>query len=109
LPAADTTSLRADKWLWHTRLVKSRTLAASLIENGALRINRQKITKPAIPVRPGDILTFYHAGRVHTVEVVALGKRRGPASEARLLYADLSDTTDAGCAQSTHGELNEDA
>ncbi len=109
MPQPDAASLRVDKWLWHSRLVKSRTIAATLIESGALRINRQKTTKPAAPVRPGDILTFFHAGRVHTVEVLALGKRRGPASEARLLYADLSATTGAGCAQSTHGEQNGDA
>ena len=99
-------SLRADKWLWHTRLVKSRSIAATLIDEGGLRINRQKVSKPATPVRPGDVLTFFHAGRVHTVAVIALGTRRGPASEARQLYQNLAEQNGSGCVQSTHGDEN---
>lgn len=36
------------------------------------------------------MLTFPKAGDVKVVEIVALGTRRGPASEAQLLYKDLT-------------------
>ncbi|MEO0730512.1 MAG: S4 domain-containing protein, partial [Pseudomonadota bacterium] len=39
-------SIRADKWLWYTRIVKSRSLAATLVSGGKVRVNREKITKP---------------------------------------------------------------
>ena len=59
---------RLDKWLWFARLVKSRTLAAKLV---------------------GDVLTVAAARTTAVVRVEALGTRRGPAPEARLLYSEL--------------------
>jgi ribosome-associated heat shock protein Hsp15 len=82
-------SLRLDKWLWFARFAKTRTLAAKVAED-RLRLNGQVVTKAAQAVRPGDVLTFSLSGRVRVVRVVALGARRGPPAEARLLYDDLS-------------------
>jgi ribosome-associated heat shock protein Hsp15 len=82
---------RIDKWLWFARIVKSRTLAASLVEDGNVRVNRQKIAKASYAVAPGDIITIAIRGSVRVLRVDAIGARRGPAVEARLLYADLSD------------------
>ena len=83
-------SLRLDKWLWFTRVIKSRTLAAGLIEAGKARVNREKVAKPSHGVRPGDVVTLTVGQRVRVLEVAALGTRRGPASEAALLYNDLT-------------------
>lgn len=83
------TAQRIDKWMWFARLVKTRTLAAKLVEGGAVRVNRQKVAKPSHPVAPGDVLTVAVHGTVKVVRVEAIGSRRGPAPEARLLYADL--------------------
>jgi ribosome-associated heat shock protein Hsp15 len=82
-------AIRLDKWLWQARLCKSRALAARLIAAGAVRVNATPVSKPATPVRVGDGLSFAQHGRVHVLRVLALGTRRGPATEARLLYADL--------------------
>ncbi len=84
---------RIDKWLWFARFVKTRSLAAALVAQGAVRVNRQKIAKPSHPVAPGDVLTMTVHGRVRVVRVVGPGARRGPAPEARLLYEDLSSPT----------------
>ena len=81
---------RLDKWLWFTRLAKSRTLAQKLIASGRVRINREKTNVAADPVAPGDILTVVLASGVRVVKVVAPGLRRGPPAEARLLYEELS-------------------
>jgi ribosome-associated heat shock protein Hsp15 len=86
--AAET--LRIDKWLWHARFFKSRSLANAMVAAGRLRVNSQPISKPHYQVRPGDVLTFPQARRIRVIEVAAIGKRRGPAAEAQTLYADLA-------------------
>lgn len=83
--------LRLDKWLWHARFFKTRSLAAKLVAGGNMRLNGTRVSKPAQPVGPGDVLTFVQARAVRVVRVEALGDRRGPAAEAQLLYADLTE------------------
>jgi ribosome-associated heat shock protein Hsp15 len=82
--------LRLDKWLWYARVVKSRTLAAGLVEDGKVRINRERMTKPSQAVRIGDVLTISVGPRVRILEVAAMSTRRGPANEAQALYVDRS-------------------
>ncbi|TVP73664.1 MAG: RNA-binding S4 domain-containing protein [Rhodobacteraceae bacterium] len=83
-------TLRLDKWLWQARFVKSRSLAAKLVEGTGVRVNGTRIAKPAYGVGVGDVLTFALGAHVRVARIIALGNRRGPASEARLLYEDLS-------------------
>ena len=81
--------LRADKWLWQARFFKSRTLAQRLCLSGRLRVNGTIIRKAHHTVKPGDVLTFPKGPHIRVVRVVALGTRRGPATEAMALYDDL--------------------
>jgi ribosome-associated heat shock protein Hsp15 len=93
---------RLDSWLWCARVGRTRTTCAKLVEEGSFRVNRQPTDKPHARVRVGDVLTFAlgHGGQVRVWRVLALAERRGPASEARLLYADLSaDRPEADAAQ----------
>jgi ribosome-associated heat shock protein Hsp15 len=83
-------SQRIDKWLWFTRVIKSRTLAAELVTEGKVRINRLRAAKPSQLVKPGDVLTVGMGAHVRILEVVAPGMRRGPAPEAQTLYKDLT-------------------
>ncbi len=83
------TGLRLDKWLWHARFYRSRSLAAKLCQAGPMRINGSPVAKAHYLVREGDVLTFVWNGHVRVVQVRALGVRRGPASEAQTLYAEL--------------------
>ncbi len=80
-------SERIDKWLWRARFFKSRSLSATAVERG-VRVNGRRVNKPGAPVRAGDVLTFVQAGAVRVVQVVALGDRRGPATEAQTLWRD---------------------
>ncbi|PIE11584.1 MAG: RNA-binding protein S4 [Rhodobacterales bacterium] len=82
--------IRLDKWLWQARFVKSRSLAASLVTGGRVRVNSDKAHKPAHSVAPGDVLTFPQGDVVRVVRIAALGTRRGPAPEAQTLYQDLT-------------------
>ena len=105
---------RIDKWLWFTRVVKSRSLASRLVADGKVRVNRGKIDKPSTAVRPGDVVTIAVNRDVKVLRVLLPGGRRGPATEAQTLYEDLtpmpdlpakSDTTGATAAGS--GEFRE--
>jgi ribosome-associated heat shock protein Hsp15 len=88
------TSIRLDKWLWFARQLKTRTKASELIEEGKVRVNRDKVIKPAHAVKIGDTVTTVINGRLRVLQVVALGTRRGPASEAQQLYTDLTPADD---------------
>jgi len=88
--AVEEGSLRLDKWLWYARFFKSRSLAARLTASGKIRRNRVSVHKAHQAVRPGDVLTFPQGSQIRVVKVLALGERRGPASEAHLLYEDLA-------------------
>ena len=49
--------MRIDKWLWHARFFKTRTLAAATVSAGHVRINSVKASKPAHGVVAGDVLS----------------------------------------------------
>ncbi len=87
-------SQRIDKWLWYTRIFKSRSLAAKFSEAGKIRIKngekRDRVTKSSHMIHCQDILTFTLHDRVRVVKVLSPGTRRGPAPEAQTLYEDLS-------------------
>jgi ribosome-associated heat shock protein Hsp15 len=86
--ASERAKTRLDQWLWFARFAKSRSLAARLCAAGAVAINGSTVTKPNQAVRVGDIVIVPQGGWRRTVRVQALGVRRGPASEARLLYEE---------------------
>ena len=83
-------SLRFDKFLWFARLAKRRSFAQEVAEAGHVRIDGRVIDRAHAPVRVGNVLSFPLHGRVRIIRVEALPERRGPASEARVCYADLS-------------------
>ncbi len=81
--------LRLDKWLWYARFFKSRSLASKVCDAGKVRVDGTRISKAHHLVRPGAVLTFPQSRHIRVVKVLALGSRRGPASEAKALYEDL--------------------
>ena len=80
---------RLDKWLWFARFAKTRTLAAKLVTSGFVRLNGQRTDNAAKAVAIGDVVTVALARTTLVVRIESLGARRGPATEARQLYADL--------------------
>lgn len=89
-PETLASSQRIDQWLWFARIVKSRTLAQALIERGKVRLNRDRITKSSLTVKPGDVITISLGPKVRVVQISAIGERRGPAVEAARLYVELT-------------------
>ena len=86
------TAGRLDKWLFQARLYRTRPLAQAATSAGKVRLNGLRVEKPGHAIKPGDVLTLVRPGRgteIMAVRVLALAERRGPASEARNLYAIL--------------------
>lgn len=78
--------------------MRARGDCVDLAEAGFIRINRQPTDKAHARLRVGDVLTVPLRDSVRVVRIMALARRRGPASEARLLYEDISDASAASCA-----------
>ena len=89
---------RIDKWLWHARVVRTRSAAAALAAAGHVRINGQRIDAPSRPVRPGDVVTVALDRAVRVLKVRAFAERRGSADDARAICEAL-DPPDRGRAE----------
>jgi len=81
---------RIDRWLWHARLVRTRSAAAGLASAGYVRINGARIDAPGRMVRTGDVITVALDSRVRVVRVRGFASRRGPAAAGKILYEDLA-------------------
>lgn len=73
--------------------MKHRAKAASLIEQGAVRINKIRVEKLSQPVKPGDVLTLAIGTEIRVVKVLAEPERRGPAANNALLFEVLGEAT----------------
>jgi ribosome-associated heat shock protein Hsp15 len=80
---------RIDKWLWHARVVKTRTSAAELVARGLVRVNSARVTAPSHPVKVGDVLTIALDRRIRIWKVADFSERRGDADAARALYTEV--------------------
>jgi ribosome-associated heat shock protein Hsp15 len=87
-----TARLRLDKFLWFARVVKTRSAAQALAEQGRLRLNGRVIDRSHAAVVVGDVLSFAVHGRVRVLKVQALPLRRGSPAEAQGLYSELPET-----------------
>lgn len=83
---APSLTLRLDKWLWFARVMRTRSLATRLCAAGCVSVGGHAAAKPHHPVRVGDVITVEFAGQRRCLTVRQLGGRRGPPTEARLLY-----------------------
>ncbi|PHS38430.1 MAG: RNA-binding protein [Robiginitomaculum sp.] len=79
------------------RFFKTRTLGAKCMTKGRIRIERDgqilRVRKPHTEIRIGDKMTFTLGDRLVHIEILAAGKRRGPASEAHKLYSECVSAT----------------
>ena len=87
--AGNTERQRIDKWLWHARLVRTRSAAAAVVAAG-VRLNGKRVTAASQKVARGDVVTVALGGSVKVVRVEGFCERRGKATAARALYRDLA-------------------
>jgi ribosome-associated heat shock protein Hsp15 len=84
--------LRIDKWLWFTRLMKSRSEAARLCESRHVRLDGRVIDRAHTLVRAGQVISFQKAGQILAVRVLHLPERRGAAPIAQTQYEILAQS-----------------
>jgi ribosome-associated heat shock protein Hsp15 len=80
---------RIDRWLWHARVVRTRTAAASLASAGHVRVNGAKIAAPGREIRCGDVITVALDRHVRVLKVCGFAERRRDASAARALFEEI--------------------
>jgi ribosome-associated heat shock protein Hsp15 len=81
---------RIDKWLWHARVVRTRTAASALAAAGHVRLNGVRIDAASRAVKPGDVVTVALDRTVRVLRVIGFAERRGDAQAARAIAEDLT-------------------
>ena len=68
---------RIDKWLWASRIFKTRTIASEACKKGRISINGTQV-KPARMVKPGDVIQVRKPPVTYSFKVLqAIEKRVG--------------------------------
>ncbi|MFD6225478.1 MULTISPECIES: RNA-binding S4 domain-containing protein [Streptomyces] len=81
----ETGTVRVDAWIWSVRLTKTRSIAATACRAGHVKVNGER-AKPAQPIRAGDEVRLFHAGRERIVVVKRpVSKRVGAPVAAECL------------------------
>ena len=96
--------IRIDKWLWAARFFKTRSLATDAVGGGKIKLNGAP-TKASRDVKIGDRLAVFNGETRWEIVVRALSEKRGPASEARLLYEETPDSITAREAEQMRRKL----
>jgi ribosome-associated heat shock protein Hsp15 len=81
---------RIDKWLWHARVVRTRTSASALTTEGHVRLNGERVTAASRMVKAGDVVTVALDRTIRILKVTGFAERRGDADAARVLFEDLT-------------------
>jgi ribosome-associated heat shock protein Hsp15 len=84
------TKQRIDKWLWHARVVRTRSSAAALVDEGHVRLNGARVSANSQPVKLGDVVTVALDRTVRVIKVIGFAERRGDADAARRVCEDLT-------------------
>ncbi|NNC53142.1 MAG: RNA-binding S4 domain-containing protein [Erythrobacter sp.] len=81
--------MRIDRLLCFLRFVRTRSTARKLVDEGHIRLNGDRVSRPSRDIAPGDVLTLPLGNNVKLIEVLALPERRGPPREAQECYREL--------------------
>ena len=87
---------RVDKWLWYSRVVRTRAAAAGLAASGYVRLNGQRVNAPGRMLRVGDVVTISLYRGVRVLKVAGFAGQRGSGAAARLLYEELGANPKGG-------------
>lgn len=98
-------SQRLDKWLWSARFYKTRLQAVEAINGGHVHVNGQH-AKPSKQVRISDEIEISKGSYRWHLVIEALAQRRGPASAARQLYSEQSESVQQREAIRAERKLN---
>ncbi len=68
--------MRLDKFLKMSRIIKRRTVANEVADNGRVSVNG-KIVKPSYDVKVGDIIEIQFGDKISRFEIVNIPKVQG--------------------------------
>ena len=80
--------MRLDKFLKVSRLIKRRTVANDVAEQGRIFVN-DKLAKPAKQLKVGDIIKIEQYNKTVEVEVLIIPTGNVPAQNASELYKEI--------------------
>ena len=89
---------RIDKWLWHARVVRTRSSAAALVDDGHVRLNGERVSANSQPVKTSDVLTIALDRHIRIMKVMGFAERRGDATDAAKLFEDLTPKPEPGAS-----------
>jgi len=93
---------RLDVWIFHARVVRTRSNAADLVRAGHVRINGTRVSAPGQVVRLDDVLTISLNSGVRILRVVGFIERRGDADAAHTTYLDITSGEASGATPDSH-------
>ena len=83
--------MRLDKYLKVSRIIKRRTVAKEVVDNGHVLLN-QKACKASTDVNEGDILTITHKGKRETYRIEKI-LEYATEEKAKEMYSLLKEET----------------
>lgn len=86
---ADEDEVRIDKWLWATRVFKTRALATEACRAGHVKLEGGPV-KPGRPVHVGETYVVHTAALTRTLRVAGVAEKRVGARMVATLMDDLT-------------------
>ena len=104
MPDEELLAVRVDRWLWATRIFKTRTLATEACQRNQVKLGGKPI-KPSRNIKAGDILSIKLGPLQKEIKVVRLTEKRVSASLAKVLFSDLTSDEAYQEAREKKGQL----
>lgn len=82
---------RVDKWLWIARFYKTRSQATVAVKGGRVSVDGQRV-KPSKLIRVDSNIQINKRDDTFDIHVRGIGRQRGPANEAILLYEERAES-----------------
>ena len=82
---------RLDSWLWASRFYKTRSLAASNVKKGLVRLSGKTKTKPSSLLNIGSLLVIEQDLVVKTILVEEIAVKRVSFEKAKKFYSVISE------------------
>jgi len=89
-------SQRIDKWIWHARIVRTRTLASELASAGKIRIDKRRVTRASQTVHCGNVVTVPQGNRIRVLKVIGFSPGVGTRCQGPLRGSVAPATTPRG-------------
>ncbi len=80
--------MRLDKFLKVSRLIKRRTVANEVSEQGKIYVN-DNVAKPSKQLKEGDVLKIMQANKIIQVKIIKIPTGNVSIQEASTLYEEI--------------------